>query len=623
MDGYTGRFLSLDLTNKVVESGEIPEEWISDYVGGEGLGARYLYEHMDFKAMPLDSEQPIILATGPLTGTSAPSSGRLCIVFYSPLTKTVGASNCGGFLAPEIKKAGYDLILVKGKSEKPVSIAINNQEVEIVGSEDIWGLGVKETEKKLTEKLKTKWNVNGFEFASIGVAGEKQVLYASVMTDSHRAAGRGGLGALFGSKNLKSIAVHGDNPIKISDRNELKKSSKKARKELFSEHFVKEELKPYGTPSFFAAIDGLGLLPTKNWQKTTYPEAKGHLDHEAYHETLDVKPYGCHGCPIACGRITEIKEGKYKGEKGGGPEYETVAAFGSKCLNLDLNSIAMAGYICDNQGLDVISAGQVIATAMEWYDQGIITKETTDGLKLEWGNEKAIIQLLEKIIERKGFGDILADGVMRAAEKIGEKAKYAAIHVKGMEMAADGVRASKGEAVVHAVSPRGADHLRPWAPTIEAFGYREEELDITSDEIDPLDDGNKEWIKPFQEHLMTTNMLGICLFTSITLANKPSTYAELYSKATGKTTNKKELLKKAERVINLERIINNKLGHTKKTDTIPQRFKKEPAPDGPGKGQTVNLEKGLKSYYKAMGWDTKTGKPTPKTLKKLDLTWTK
>jgi aldehyde:ferredoxin oxidoreductase len=308
------------------------------------------------------------------------------------------------------------------------------------------------------------------------------------------------------------------------------------------------------------------------------------------------------------------------GLEGGGPEYEAVAAFGSKCFVTDLNAVAAANHLANNFGLDVISTGQVIATAMEWYEMGLLTKEQTGGLDLTWGNGDAVVELVKKIAHREGIGDLLAHGVKRAAEKLGRGAEKAAMHVKGLEMAADGVRASKGESIVHATSARGADHLRPYASAIDAFGYRDEELGITGD-INYLEDGNKGWVKPFQELSMATNMLGVCLFASITLAIKASTWAKLASAAVGRTISKDELLKAAERVINMERQLNARFGFDRKDDTLPERFLKEPAPDGRGEGEVVDLKKNLDSYFESMGWDLNTGLPKRETLERLGLDW--
>lgn len=618
MKGYTGKMLFVDLGKRTAEEQVIPESWLKDYLGGEGVAMRLFYDLLHADQDPLDPAQPLIFATGPLTGTAAPCSGRCCAVFYSPATGTLGAANAGGHFAPALKRAGWDLLVIVGKADKPVYLYINNDKVEFRDAIGLWGQGVTDTENAINTEL----GVKGLQIASIGPAGEKGVLFAAIMTDKHRAFGRGGPGATMGSKLLKAIAVKGSKQLPIGDKEALKEAAVAARDELFAEAFVRDELHPFGTPSFYDSINALGILPTKNWQRTEFPQSVGKLTYHAHHETLQVKPYACFGCPIACGRSTTIKEGKYAGMHGGGPEYETVAAFGSKCMVTDINAVAAANHIANAMGLDVISTGQVIATAMEWYELGLLTKEMTGSLDLTWGNGDAVVEAVKLIGNREGIGDLLAMGVKRAAEKLGPAAGYAALHVKGMEMAADGVRASKGEAVVHATSARGADHLRPYASCVDAFGYREASMGIEGD-IDYLEDGNKGWIKPFQELSMATNMLGVCLFASITLAIKPATWARLASAALGHELPTAEMMCAAERVINLERMVNARLGFDRKDDTLPRRFTEERAVDGRGEGEVVNLKVALDSYFESMGWDQETGLPTREKLDSLGLAWLK
>lgn len=608
------KMLWVDLSRGEVRSQPIPQEWVRDYIGGEGVAIRLLWDILVPDADGTDPRQPLIFAAGPLSGTLAPCSGRTCVVFRSPSTGTLGASNGGGNFSPAMRKAGWDYIAIVGKAEHPVYLFIDDDQVEIRDASDLWGKTVSQTEDLIKERL----GENRVEIASIGPAGENGVLFASIMTDKYRAFGRGGPGAVMGSKNLKAIVIHGTHKIPVANAEEFKEAALSARDELFSEAFVRDELHPYGTPSFYDAINALGILPTKNWQYTTFPDSVGKLTYQAYHEHLEVKAKACFNCAIACGRYTKIKEGPYAGMEGGGPEYECLAAYGSKLLVTDIDAIAAANHLSNDLGLDVISTGQVLATAMEWYENGILTPEMTDGIKLEWGNGHAVVEMVKRIAHRQGIGNLLAVGVKRAAEQLGSEAEYAALHVKGLEMAADGVRASKGEAVVHATAARGADHLRPYASAIDAFGYRDEDLGIVGD-IDYLEDGNKWWIKPFQELSMATNMLGVCLFASITLAIKASTWAKLLSKAWGKEVGKKDLLLAAERVINLERMLNARLGFDRKDDTLPKRFLVEPAPDGRGAGQVVDLEKALNSYYESMGWDLATGLPTPGKLHQLGL----
>jgi len=616
MLGYNGKVLDVDLSRGSAEVNDIPESWYTKYIGGEGFAAKLLFDHFEELEEDMDAmsaENLLVLAVGPLTGTKAPCSGRLCFGFRSPLTGTIGMSNVGGHLAPQIKRAGFDMVVIRGRSEKPVYLYVDDEKVELKSADFIWGKDTEETEKLIREKHADK----KLRIAEIGPAGEKLVKFSSIMVDTHRAAGRGGPGAVMGYKRLKAVVFSGSQKLEAADEEMLNNFAAKARKELDDEEFVREELKPFGTPSFTDSINYLGLLPTRNWQKTTF-DAMDKIGHEAYHSTLEVEDWACYGCPIACGRHTKIKEGKYKGDSGGGPEYETLGAFGSKCEIDDLNAIAEANYICNRMGLDTISAGQTIATAMEWYEKGLISSEDTDGIELEFANADALVEMVKMIAQRKGFGDLLAEGSYKAAEKIGGNALDYVMHVKGMEIASCGVRASKGESLSHVISPRGADHLRPYASVIDAFGYREEELAIKGD-ISPLEDDNKYWVKSFMELSQLTNLLGVCLFASITLAVKGSTWTGLYNAVTGQNMKLEEMLQAAERVINLERMFNVSNGFERESDYLPKRLREEPAPDGPGKGETVDMDIMLDDFYQVMDWDRKTGIPKQHKLKELGI----
>jgi len=567
-----------------------------------------------------DPAEPLIFTTGPLTGTSAPASGRTVLVFRSPATGAVGASNCGGYFARELSRAGWDGLIVVGRSRRPALLHVTADGATLTDVTDLWGGEIKPTEAAVKRLLGDP----KVQVASIGPAGEKLVRFAGILTDKHRAFGRGGCGAAMGSKNLKAIAVRGEGALpEPADPAGLKAAGKAAREECMAEEFVKTELGPYGTPSFYSALSGVGILPTRNWHRGSYGESIGELDHEPYHEKLTVKKYACSGCPIGCGRLTELKDpAGYPSVEGGGPEYEAVAAFGSKLLNNDISVVTAANHLANDLGLDVISAGQVIATAMEWFETGVLDKERTGGLELRWGDPEAILTLVGLMGQREGIGDLLAEGVQRAAATLGPDAAEAAMHVKGVEMAADGVHASHSMTIVHACSARGADHLRPYTSAIDALGWRSEELGIEGD-IDPLADGDKAWVKPFQELCMATNLMGICLFTVITLAVRPSTWAGLLTVATGEEWTKERLLEAAERTIDLERVINARFGLDRKDDRLPERFLRETVEDGPGHGTVIDLDAVLDSYYGAMGWALDDGLPTAETLERLRLGWTR
>lgn len=615
MQGYMGKALIVELEHQKYEEWDIPEDWFRDFVGGEGLAVRAFMEYTDFNETPSEPRQPLIFATGPLTGTSFPTSGRGCFVFRSPTTGTLGISNVGGKLAPALKKAGYDLLIVRGASKSPVTLMVDDDRIDFIDAASLWGQTVSKTNSNLKDTLGSN-----FQIAAIGPAGENRVMFAAIMHDSERAAGRGGGGMVMGLKNLKAIAVNGTKHIPLGNKEELKAFSKKAREEFLGEAFVGGLLKNFGTPGFFDSINGLGLLPTKNWQNMTFPEANDEFGYAAYHEKLNVKPYACYGCPAGCGRVTRVESGPYKGSHGGGPEYETVAAFGAKCYIKDINTVAHCGHLCNDLGLDTISTGQVIASAMEWCEKGFLKSADLDGRSLDWGDAESTVTLIRKIAYREGVGNLLADGVKRVAEKLGNGAEIAAMHNKGLELAACGVRASKAEVISSVISPRGGDHLRPYASVIDAFGYRSEALGITGD-IDIKEDGNKEWVKTLKQYAMVTNLMGTCMFTVITLGIQPGTYAESLSAVLGDDISVERLMESAERVINMERMLNAKWGFNKTTDTLPARLTDEPAADGPGKGSVVNMEPLLSSFYSAMGWKDDDGLPEEKTLVRLELDW--
>lgn len=614
MKGYNGKILWIDLSRQETYEETIPTEWYTKYIGGEGFVAKLMYDRLEAKIDPLSKDNLLLFATGPLNGTLAPMSGRTCVGFKSPLTGTIGASNVGGQLAPVLKKTGYDIIGFKGQSEKPVYVYVKDSNVEFKDASHIWGLDVEKTEDRIREEIDEKIRI-----AEIGPAGENLVKYASIMIDSHRAAGRGGAGAVMGSKNLKALVVNGSGSrTEIDSMDSFNRFSKKARQELKDEPFVNSLLHVYGTPAFTTAVNSVGCIPTKNWQNTTYDSAMDSLGHEAFHETLDVKASACHACPVACGRDTKIKSGKYAGQKGHGPEYEGIGAFGAKTCVTDLNEVTMTYYLCNRYGIDIISAGQVLSTAMEWFEKGLIDLDTTDGIPLEFGNGEAMIQMIEKIAMRDGFGDVLAEGSDRAADIIGGDAHKYTFTVKGMELASCGVRASKGETLSHVGSERGADHLRPFASTIDALGYTEAELGILEKKVS-TQDSDKAWVKPLKELSMLTNLLGTCLFAVITLAVKASTWTGLYNAVTGENMSIEDLLQCADRVNTLERLFNMREGFTHEHDRLPIRLTTEPAPDGLGKGQVVDEKIIIKEYYRSMGWHEETGVPTPEKLEQLGL----
>jgi len=608
-----GRILHVDLTREKVWTESVPEDWYRLYVGGEGFGARYLYDNLKPHVDPLSEENKLLFATGPLTDTPAPTSGRTVVMFKSPLTGTIAASNVGGYLAPAIKRAGYDMVVIHGRASRPTYLYIHDEGVEFLDARGLLGL----PPRSVQEEVRRRLNNPEAQVAAIGVAGERLVRFAAIMVDGHRAAGRAGGGAVMGSKNLKALAVHGTRfKPGLADPDGFREAVRKAVSELLEEAFVKTYLRVYGTPSFFDAMNAAALVPFYNWRKSRDPEFNEYLGMKAYHEKLEVKPYACFNCPVACGRHTRIKEGPFRGMESGGPEYEALAAFGAKTGVKDINYVAAANHLANDLGLDVISTGQVIATAMEWYEEGLIDREKADGLELRFGSGEAVVELVRRIGWREGkFATALGEGSLRAAQILGlpRKALYYVMHVKGLEMASDELRTSKGIAWSHMLAARGADHLRPWASIVDAFGYQCPELGITY-RPDPLKDVDKGWVKPLEEYSMMTNLLGVCLFTVITLAVKASTWVEVFNRATGLNFTLGDMLKASERVINLERLFNIREGFTRRDDYLPERFTREP-----GDGAVVeDQDKLLDLFYSIKGWD-RNGVPTKEKLRELGL----
>ncbi len=609
---FPGKVLHVDLSKRSFWEEETPEAWYESYVGGEGFGARYLYDNLKPHIDPLSEDNKLLFITGPLTDTPAPTSGRTVVMFKSPLTGTIFASNVGGAFAPQIKRCGYDMIVIHGKAERPTYLYISDGKVDFLDASDLMGLSPRRTQ----EEIRRKHGDNGIQVAAIGEAGENLVRFSAIIVDGHRAAGRGGGGAVMGSKNLKAIAIRGSRfKTELSEPASFKETVKKAMSEIFEEPFVRDELSKFGTPSFFDAMNLTGLVPFYNWKRSKLPEFNDYLGYKVYHDKLKVKSYACFNCPIACGRHTVIPEGDYEVLESGGPEYEALAALGAKTGVKDIYDVAAASHLVNELGLDVISTGQVIATAMEWYERGIVDKERADGLELVWGNGKAVVELVKRIGKREGeFAKLLGEGSLRAGQALGGEALYYVMHVKGLEMAADELRTSKGEAWSHMVSPRGADHLRPWASIVDAFGYLSEELGIT-ERPDPFKEEFKSWVKPLEELSMATNLLGVCLFTVITLAVRGETWTKLFNYATGFNFSMKDLFKVSERVINLERMFNIREGFKRKDDYLPKRFSLEP-----GDGAVVDQDKLLDIIYDIKGWD-KEGVPTEEKLKELGLEW--
>ena len=600
LKGFNGVILRINLTKGELQREGINEEWAKLFIGGRGYGEKIIYEEVDPKIDPLSEENKVVIATGPIVGTTAPASGRIMVITKGPLNNTLACSNAGGYFGIELKMAGYDMIILEGKAKEPVYLWIDNDEVEIRNANDIWGKTTIETDKILRENTHIEAKT-----MEIGPAGEKLSKISGVMFDGHRASGRTGVGAVVGSKNFKGIAVRGTKGVEVADVKGFKEAVRNAYGKLAAHPVASEGLPTYGTAVLMNILNNVGSLPTKNAQDAYFPTADN-ISGEAMVKKTLIRKKGCGGCPIDCGRVTEIREGKYKGDHGEGPEYETAWSMGAMCGVDDINTVTKAHYLCDEYGLDGISAGVTIACAMELYEKGYMPKEDAP-FPIRFGDGDAVVELVKLMGIREGFGNLLAEGSYRLAEHYGHP--ELSMSVKKQEIPAYDPRGVKGIGLEYATSNRGACHVRGYTIAPEVLG--------TPIQVDRLAyEGKADLVKLFQDLTAAVDASGACLFT--TFGMEAANYAELVTTATGIPYDEKNLLLAGERIWNLERLFNLKAGLTKEDDTLPSRFIEEPIKSGPSKGEINELGKMLPEYYKVRGWDSE-GRPTDDKLTELSL----
>jgi len=597
MGGYIGNLLRVDLSNRTVKKDQLDLTIAKKFIGGRGLGSYLLAKEIKPEIGPLAPENKLILVTGPLTGTSAPATGRFMVITKSPLTGAIACSNSGGFWGAELKFAGYDLIIVEGKADEPVYLCIKDEQVEIRPAKAYWGKCVSE----VTEALLKEVDDPKARVLTIGPAGEKLSPIAAVMNDKYRAAGRSGVGAIMGSKNLKAIVVRGSGKVNVAKQDEMKALLSELLKKVKENGVTGEGLPKYGTAILVNIINEHGILPTKNFQ-FAYFEGANRISGEALAEKYLLKKDPCYRCPIACGRYCKVE-----GEEGGGPEYETVWAYGADCGVGDLAAVIKANNLCNEYGLDTISAGATIACAMELYEKGYIKDDELDGPPLKFGSGEAIVEWTKKMGKGEGFGAKLALGSYRLAEMYG--VPEFSMSVKKQELPAYDVRGAQGHGVVYATSNRGGCHVRGYMISPEVLGVPEK-LDRFSLE------GKAMWAKLFQDITAVIDSLGVCLFTSFALT--PDDYRRLFNAVVGEDWTTEELLKAGERIWNLEKIFNLKAGIKPEEDTLPKRLLEEPIPEGPSKGHVHRLSELLPSYYQVRGWNEQ-GIPTEEKLAELGL----
>ena len=613
-----GKILRVDLTNGKISEEFPDEETLKLYLDGSGIATKYMIDEIPKGIDPLGPENKLIFMTGPLTGTPSPSTGRYSVNAKSPLTGVWGEANSAGFWGRDLKRSGFDGIIFEGISPKPVYLVTEDGKAELRDASHLWGKNTSETTRIIKEDLGNKFNI-----ACIGIAGENLVKYAAVMNDCDkpnygRAAGRCGMGTVMGSKKLKAIAVKGNAKIEVANPEEYKIEAKQ-RYDWVNQSLLKMTLEVFGTATMVDLVNIKGGLPTNNWQTGVFPAADK-INGTAINETILTGRKPCFACPIACGRLAEIKEGKYK-STGEGPEYETLGAFGTMCGVDNLEAITMAHFLCNEYGLDVISAGNTIGFAMECYEKGILTKEDTGGLEFNFGNTDLIVDLVSIISKREGIGDLLAEGTRNMAHKLGKDSIRFAMQVKGLELPAYDSRAAKITGLAYATANRGGCHITAYieGPAFLAMPFMIVENATVGDSLTENPEDTKV-VKDFEDAFGLFDAIGGCKFMGMVLSSED--WASLLSKLLGYEITKEDFAKIGERLYNLARIYNVREGITRADDTLPPRLLEDPLPEGPAKGMTVNLDPLLDAYYDYRGWDKETGKPTKEKLKELGLDWT-
>ena len=615
--GYHNRILRINLTTREISTTEPGEAFFRTYFGGWALIAHYLLKELEPGVDPLGPDNLLIFAPGVMTGAPTGGSGRHAVGGKSPLTGGFGEADVGGFWGTELKRAGWDAIVVTGRATEPVYLWIKDDNVEIRDAAHLWGKRTADVEELLHEELGDK----RVRVAQCGLAGENCVMFACVMHDVNRAAGRTGLGAVMGSKNLKAVAVRGSRPLELADKAQVRELA-----QWLGEHYVEGwtgDLHEHGTNGGLTHLNAVGGLPTRNFQQSSFEEAIK-ITGETMTETILVRRDSCFACPIQCKRAVQTT-GRYEVDPVyGGPEYETAGALGSCCGIGDLEAIAYGNQLCNAYGLDTISAGVTIAWAMECFERGLLTKEDTGGLELHFGNAEAMVELVEQIAHRRGFGDLLAQGSLRAAKAIGRGTERYSMHVKGQELPMHDPRIKFGLDIGYATSPTGADHTH----NIHDSGYA-----VEGDAIQdmrrlgvlhpiPADDLGPEKVRLAKYHIdwqVLHNCLGMCIF----MPYDKEQVRNLVRGITGWNTTVFELIKVGERALAMARAFNYREGFTAKDDVPPWRIS-TPLGSGPKEGVMVpaeDIQRAIELYYGMNGWDMETGAPTAAKLHELGLHW--
>jgi aldehyde:ferredoxin oxidoreductase len=600
MYGWTGTILRVNLTTGKISKEATDPRLARMYIGARGLAEKMFFDEVDPMTPPLSPTNKLIFAPGPLTGTFAPSAGRYNVVTKGLLNDAISASNSGGAFGPELKYAGYDLVIVEGKAEKPVYLYIHDEAVEIRDAAHLWGKQVPDT----TDMLRAETDEDA-KVACIGPAGEKLVFFANIMNDMHRAAGRSGVGAVMGSKNLKAVAVVGSGAVKVADPKGFRKSVNQSRAKIKAHPVGGAGLKAYGTDVLINILNETGGLPARNFDDGYFPTANN-VGGESLTAKVLVRPRGCFSCTISCGRGSKVTNPKYAGE-GEGPEYETAWAFGPDCGIDDLDAVTKANYLCNELGLDTITMGSTIACAMNLFEDGVITTKETGGIELKYGNAEAMVEMVRLTGLREGFGDKLALGSYRLSEEY-DHPEYS-MTAKKQEMPAYDPRSVQGVGLNYATSNRGGCHVRGYTVAVEVLGNPFKMPNDTTE-------GKPNLTITFQNLTAALDASGACLFTTFGIG--ADELAEMVSACTGLPYTTEEFMKCGERIWNLERLWNIRSGITGKEDKLPERLMKNPLKSGNSKGSVSRLGDMLPEYYELRGW-TAEGEPSPEKLADLEI----
>lgn len=613
--GYAGKILRINLTNNSIKIKPTEKRLMAEFLGGRGFNSKRLYDETSKDVDPLSPQNKLMFATGPLVGTAFPLGARFNVSAKSLLTGILGDSNAGGHFAAEMKLAGYDQIIIEGKSPKLIYILIKNQEIQVLNAKHLVGKDVHETTAIIQKDLGEKT----VQVATVGPAAENRVLYAGIFANLMRPAARTGMGTVMASKNLKALALKGTGTIEIADSRNFWKIVEEIEEETYT-HPQYWPRRIMGTTRILMLADKLGILPTRHFTSATFEHAE-EVSGEKLAREYNVKSRACFSCIVPCSRLYVIREGKYAGLFGEGPEYEALSSFTARVGNSNLNLALKAVNLANRLGLDAITASECIAWAMELYEKGELTKKETDGLELKWGNGEVILALIKKIVYRKGFGDLLADGVKKAAEKLG-KGKEIAFHVKGLEIIQADPRGLKGYGLGYAVSSRGADHLRS-EPFIELSDNPEKGMEMFGAPEATLRlayKGKGKLVRHFENWCAITDALEICKNLAENMELLPfDRAAEITDAVTGLHFTDEAMFEIGERIVNLERAYLVREGIRRKDDELPARFINEPLQDGNSKGAIFETEPMLDEYYREREWNLKTGIPKAEKLRKIGL----